>query len=78
MLWRCGPLEDLSDLTAAAAPEDFPAPLDTPVVAPFKVGDAVAPCTADGPGAPATESPCPTAAMALILSLGRVLVEPME
>lgn len=79
MLWRCGLLEDFSDFAAAAAaPELFPAPLDAPAVAPFKVGGAVAIPTADGPGPPATESPCPTAAMALILSLGRVLVEPME
>lgn len=79
MLWRCGLLEDFSDLAAAAAaPEVFPAPLDDPAGAPFKVGDVMAFPTADGPGPPATESPCPTAAMAPILSLGRVLVEPME
>lgn len=75
MLGRCGLPEDFSDL---AAPEAFPAPLDAPVVAPFEVGDAVAPPAADGPGPPATESPCPTAAMAFTLSLGRVLVEPIE
>ena len=79
MLWRCGLLEDFSDLAAAAtAPEAFPAPLDALVVAPLKVGDAVGPPNADGPGPPATETSCPTVAMALILSLGRVLVEPME
>lgn len=79
MLWRGVALEDFSDLTAAAAaPELFPAPLDAPAVAPFKEEDAVAIPTADGPGPPATESPCPTVAMACILSLGRVLVEPME
>lgn len=77
MLWRRGLLEDFSDL-AAAAPEAFPAPLDAPVVASFKEGDAAAPPAADGLGSPATESPCPTADMAFILSLGRVFVEPME
>ena len=83
MPWRCGLPDDFSDLAAAAEdPEDFPAPLDAPVVvAPFVVGAAaaaVAPPASDRPGPPATESPCPTVAMALSLSLGRVLVEPME
>lgn len=78
MLWRCEPLDDLSDLAAEAVPEAFPAPLDAPVVAPFEVEGAGAPLTVVGPGPPATDSPCPTAAMALTLSLGRVLVEPME
>lgn len=77
MPWRCGLLEDFSVLAAAAAPEAFPAPLDA-AFAPFNAGDAAAPPTVDGPGSPATESPCPTVAMALTLSLGRVLVEPME
>lgn len=77
MLWRRGLPEDFSDL-ASAAPEALAAPLGAAVVAAFKVGDAVAPSNADGPGPPATESPCPTEAMALTLSLGRVLVEPME
>lgn len=82
MLWRLGLPEDFSDFAAAAAPEAFPAPLDAPVVSTFKVGDCVALPTADGPGPcpgpPTTESPCPMAAMALTLSLGRVLVEPTE
>ena len=85
MPWRCGLPDDFSDLAAAAEdPEDFPAPLDAPVVVPpFEVGAAaaaatVAPPASDRPGPPATESPCPTVAMALSLSLGRVLVEPME
>lgn len=77
MPWRCGLPEAFSDLAAAAPPEAFPVSLDAPVVVSFKVGDAVASRTADGPGPPAKES-CPTAAMAFILSLGRVLVEPME
>lgn len=79
MLWRCGLLEDLSALAAAASPAAFLAPLDAAFVAPLKVGEAAPPPTAaDGPGSPTTESPCPTEAMALILSLGSVLVEPME
>lgn len=78
MPWRCGLIEDFSDLAATADLETFPAPLDASVVAPFKVGDAVSPPTADCPGPPATENACSTAAMALSLSLGRVLVEPME
>lgn len=78
MPWRCGLVEDFSDLAATAAPEAFSTPLDAPIVAPFKVGDVVSSPTADGPGPPATGSACPTAAMALSLSLGRVLVEPME
>lgn len=77
MLWRRGLLEDFSDLTAASL-ESFPAPLDVPGFSPLRVLDAAAPSTDDGPGPAATESPCPTALMALILSLGRVLVEPME
>lgn len=77
-------MEDFSDLAAAAAaapeaaPEAFSAPLDAPAVAPFVGGGAVAPPSVDSPDPPATESACPTAAMALSLSLGRVLVEPME
>ena len=84
MLWRLGLPEDFSDFAAAAAaaaaaaPEAFPAPLDAPVVSTFKVGDSVVLPTTDGPGPPTTESPCPMAAMALTLSLGRVLVEPTE
>lgn len=79
MPWRCGLPEDLSDLAAVAAPEAFPAPLDAPFAASFEVGGAAAAHpSVDGPGPPATDNPCPTAAMALILSLGRVLVEPME
>lgn len=81
MLWRCGLLEDLSVLAVAAvvaAPGAFLGPLDAPFAGSFKAGDAAAPPGLDGPGAPATDSPCPTEAMALILSLGRVLVEPME
>ena len=51
MLCRRGLLEDFSDLAAA-----FPADLDVPGVASFKVGGAAAPSTADGPDSPATES----------------------
>lgn len=81
MPWRCGLPEDFSDFAAVgvAAPEEaFPAPLDAPLATSFKVGGTAVSVIADGPGPPATDSPCPTAAMALILSLGRVLVEPME
>lgn len=85
MRWRCGLPEDSAAATAvvvaAAAPEAFPAPLELPFAfsADFKVGEAETAPAADGPGpSAATVSCCPTAAMALILSLGRVLVEPME
>lgn len=78
MPWRCGLMEDFSDLAATADPEAFPGPLDVPDVATFKLCDVLAPATSDGPGPPATESACPTAAMAVSLSLGRVLVEPIE
>lgn len=76
---RCGLPEDLSDFAVAAAAEAFPAPLDAPGVDPFTLGGGAASLLApDGPGPSATESPCPTAIMALTRSLGRVLVEPME
>lgn len=75
MPWRCGLPEAFSDLAAAAGdPEPLPAPLP----ATFKEGEADPPPADDGPGSPATDSPCPTEDMALTLSLGRVLVEPME
>lgn len=74
MPWRCGLLVDFSDLAAASGA----ALLGAPAFPTFTVGDAVAPPTDEGPGSPATDNPCPTAAMALTLSLGRVLVEPME
>lgn len=73
MLWRRGLLDDFSDLAAA-----FPAALDGPGVGSFIAGGAAAPSTADKLDSPATESPCPTADIAFSLSLGRVLVEPME
>lgn len=85
MLWRRGLTDDFSDLpeaavaaVAAAAPGPFSGPLDVPAVACCVTVDDAAPPSADSAGPPATESTCPTAAMALSLSLGRVLVEPME
>lgn len=82
LLWRCGLVEDLSHLApasaAASAPDIFAALLDALVVAFLAAGGAVGPPSADVPCPPATESPCPTAAMAFILSLGKVLEEPME
>ena len=78
MLWRCGLPEDLSALGDAAAPVAFPPPFDAAFVDSFKVGGTEAsPSVINGPGPAATESPF-TVAMAFILSLGRVLVEPME
>ena len=78
MLWRWGLLEDLSDFAAAAAPAGFAAPLGDPIVALFTTGDGATASTTDVPGPSSTVSPCPTAAMAVILCLGSVLVEPME
>lgn len=71
-------MEDFSDLAAPADPEAFPVALGAPVFAPFKALGSAGPTIPDSPEPPAEESPCPTAAMVLSLSLGRVLVEPME
>lgn len=82
VFWRLGrgwPGEDLTDLTPAPPLATAPgAPLGGPDVAPLIAGPAEGPASIDGPGAPATEKDFPTAAMAAIRSLGRVLVEPME
>lgn len=77
MPWRCWLVADFSDL-APPDPEAFPVPLDAPVFAPFKVLGSAGPTIPDSPEPPAEESAWPTAATVLSLSLGRVLVEPME
>lgn len=81
--WRWELPEDLSPFEAGAGAgvaadidEAFPAALNR---AAFKLGDGDASggtAAVDGPGE--TDSACPTVAMACTLSLGRVLVEPME
>lgn len=78
MPWRCWLVEDFSDLEAPVDPEGFPAPLGAPVFPPLDVLGSTGPPSPGSPGPPAEESACPTAAMAPSLSLGRVLVEPME